>query len=281
MTTRSSKWNRCSPLANPPIDPSIRTDDVLSVRDRLIGVIDLRGGLAVHAVAGKRSSYRVIERVAGAPVDGDPGQLAFHYLTLGVRRLYVADLDSIGGCPPDPSVIAKLAKFNFDEFLFDVGSGVLRICDLPIADDGRIGWVIATEAIADLDLISQTIDRVGVNRVWLGIDYHGGIFRKAANGTAETPSVAESWDDRQVLAYAAAEGVHQVVVIDTACVGTGDCGPGVAAVDRVSRHFDPGFPSRFRLVGGGGIRDRGDVLRFRGVGATACLIGTSLHNRSK
>src|SRR5215216_5550377 len=58
---------------------------------RIIGVIDIRGGRAVHAVAGARAAY--------APVGhGDALTLARDYVErLGVRELYIADLDAITG----------------------------------------------------------------------------------------------------------------------------------------------------------------------------------------
>src|SRR5215468_8642832 len=54
---------------------------------RLIGVIDVRGGVAVHARGGVRERYETI---------GDPLVLARKYLDdCAVTELYVADLDAI------------------------------------------------------------------------------------------------------------------------------------------------------------------------------------------
>ena len=64
---------------------------------RIIGVIDILDGRAVHARAGNRSAYAPIERAAGVRIDGNVEALARVYVeTLGVKELYVADLDAIG-----------------------------------------------------------------------------------------------------------------------------------------------------------------------------------------
>src|SRR5690348_15038298 len=63
---------------------------------RIIGVIDILAGRAVHARAGNRAAYLPIERAAGVVIDGDVEALTRVYVeTLGVKELYVADLDAI------------------------------------------------------------------------------------------------------------------------------------------------------------------------------------------
>src|SRR6266513_2463434 len=64
---------------------------------RVIGVLDLLGGCAVHARAGVREAYRPVLAVADAPIGtGDARALAQAYVNgLGVSERYVADLDVI------------------------------------------------------------------------------------------------------------------------------------------------------------------------------------------
>src|SRR5687767_13658064 len=65
---------------------------------KLIGVIDLLGGVAVHARGGCRYGYRPVETAAGTRIDGDASALAdVHTRRLHVDGLYVADLDAIAG----------------------------------------------------------------------------------------------------------------------------------------------------------------------------------------
>ena len=64
---------------------------------RVVPVIDLKGGMAVHAVRGERERYRPVRSVITDDA-GDPVALARAFASeLGLDELYVADLDAIGG----------------------------------------------------------------------------------------------------------------------------------------------------------------------------------------
>ena len=63
---------------------------------RLIGVIDVKDGHAVHARGGRRETYAPVSKAAGTSIDGDPVRLARVYLdTFGIDDIYIADLDAI------------------------------------------------------------------------------------------------------------------------------------------------------------------------------------------
>jgi uncharacterized protein related to proFAR isomerase len=66
---------------------------------RLIGVLDLLAGRAVHARAGRRTRYAPVQAVAGSSIEaGDALALARAYMErLGLTELYAADLDAILG----------------------------------------------------------------------------------------------------------------------------------------------------------------------------------------
>src|SRR4051794_13270547 len=64
---------------------------------RVVGVIDLKGGAAVHAVRGERERYRPVRSAIGGD-DGDALALARGFRdALGLQEIYVADLDAIVG----------------------------------------------------------------------------------------------------------------------------------------------------------------------------------------
>src|SRR5207247_8071355 len=66
---------------------------------QVIGVLDLLGGLAVHARAGRRESYAPVATIAGSRIEpGDALAVARAYVDrLGLTDLYAADLDAILG----------------------------------------------------------------------------------------------------------------------------------------------------------------------------------------
>src|SRR6187431_340627 len=77
---------------------------------RIIGVIDLLGGQAVHAQGGCRRAYRPVETAAGAPIDGDPVALARIYAErLRLDEVYVADLDAIAGGAEQDAPVRRIA----------------------------------------------------------------------------------------------------------------------------------------------------------------------------
>ena len=63
---------------------------------RIVPVLDLKGGLAVHAVRGQRDAYAPVRSTLAA--SADPVELARAFRTkLGCDACYVADLDAITG----------------------------------------------------------------------------------------------------------------------------------------------------------------------------------------
>ena len=75
---------------------------------RVIGVIDLKDGVAVHAVRGERQSYRPVR--SGLVEGADPVDVARALRDrLGLRELYVADLDAIAGGEGHDETLRALA----------------------------------------------------------------------------------------------------------------------------------------------------------------------------
>ena len=74
---------------------------------RLIPVIDLKGGLVVHAVRGDRRRYAPLEsRLVDGP---QPDRVARAFWQRGLREIYVADLDALGGAEPDWESLQAIA----------------------------------------------------------------------------------------------------------------------------------------------------------------------------
>src|SRR5262245_25823594 len=74
---------------------------------RVIPVLDLKGGQAVHAVRGQRQTYAPVETVLAT--SADPVVLGRAFVErLGARECYVADLDAITGAGDHGSVIRAL-----------------------------------------------------------------------------------------------------------------------------------------------------------------------------
>src|SRR5262245_56237630 len=86
---------------------------------RIIPVLDLKRGLAVHAVAGRRSYYQPVQSIFHA--SSDPLELVTALRErLGLHSLYVADLDAIGGDVPNLALYQDLISNGFD-LIVDAG----------------------------------------------------------------------------------------------------------------------------------------------------------------
>jgi phosphoribosylformimino-5-aminoimidazole carboxamide ribotide isomerase len=178
---------------------------------RVVGVIDLKDGTAVHAVRGERERYRPI---------GDPLALAREWR---LEELYVADLDAIAGGRVQSAIIAALAREA--RIMVDAGAGDPQ----ALLDLGVDRVVVGTETLADADALLR--DAV------LSVDLHDGRV------LSRDPQLAglSALDALTRLA-----GPREVIVLDLSRVGTG-AGPDVATI----AELHAAFPDLELLAGGG------------------------------
>ena len=92
---------------------------------RVIPVIDILNGIAVHAVRGKRSEYKPLVSVL-CP-SAKPSEIAFAFKKLGFSRLYIADLDAIMKKSSNLAVIRQIAKSTGLDLMVDAGTTSRRI----------------------------------------------------------------------------------------------------------------------------------------------------------
>jgi len=114
---------------------------------RVIPVIDLKGGVAVHAVRGERERYRPVRsRIAAG---SDPVELTRAVRDrFGLDEVYVADLDAIAGGAGNGRVIAALAAEA--RAMVDAGTSsagaVARVLDL-----GAARVIVGTESLPGVE----------------------------------------------------------------------------------------------------------------------------------
>lgn len=235
--------------------------------ERLIGVVDLAGGRAVHAVAGNRAEYQPII-VRGRRV-GSPQGLLKHYRGLGLRQFYLADLDALAGRADQiRRITTVLGKVDAQRSTrVDVGFRG----DEPDAFRARIasanfGLILATESVRDLDAVSAACGLFSRGRVAVSLDFRDGRFLSDAGGL-------DDWSDVIID-----QRIETVIVLDVTAVGTGD----VSAVE-ICRRVGAGLRRRcshpLRLVSGGGVRTTADVDAFLDSGCDQILVATSLISR--
>jgi phosphoribosylformimino-5-aminoimidazole carboxamide ribotide isomerase len=238
-----------------------------SVGMRVIGVVDLKGGRAVHARAGRRELYAPVAAVAGAAIEppGDALALARRYLgELGVGELYVADLDAIAGGPPQRALVAALAALGAPLWL-DAGVATVEGAREALAA-GAARVVVGLETLGSLDALADVCAAVGAGRVAFSLDLRDGVPLAPAGSLAPGTSPAT------IAARAAASGVGAIIVLDLARVGTGR-GLDLALLAAVHAAA-PGVA----LLAGGGVRGPDDLAALAAAGCDGALVATALHD---
>ena len=232
---------------------------------RVIGVIDLRGGVAVHARGGDRSSYRAIGEVGGVAIGGDAVALARMYVDgLRVRELYVADLDAIerGQAALNVPVIESVAALGVPVWV-DAGVSTLEGARTVLAAGASV-VVIGLETLTDFGVLADICSDVGGVRVAFSLDLR--------NGTPITvPNAGHSALERREHAMRAARaGARNIIVLDVARVGTS-----LRVDSRLVQAIRAAAPD-VALVAGGGVRDAADLDALADAGCDGALIATAL-----
>lgn len=231
---------------------NLLSDDLI---DDLVGVIDLKDGAAVHAVAGARSEYQPVQRTAG-----DAVALADLYWSLGLKRLYVADLNGITRGQLQSELLDDLVVARpWNEFLVDCGSTEDSLSWPEGQTSDACAMIVATEAAESVDRLQECADRVGHERMALGLDYRKGHF------------VSSQGDEQSWIQAARSIGISRAVVLDVSSVGTRNCS---AAIDCCRRIQSLG--PTLDIYSGGGIQDRNDVAALRAAGCHRFLVATAI-----
>jgi phosphoribosylformimino-5-aminoimidazole carboxamide ribotide isomerase len=227
---------------------------------RVIPVIDLKSGVAVHAVRGRRERYRPLH--SGLVAGSDPLDIARAFRNeLGLDELYVADLDAIAGGPLDAealAAVAREARVMVDAGVTDVGAA------RPLLELGAARVVIGTETLADRATLGRLRAELPDAPLVLSLDLRGDrvLSRDTELGRLRAA---------EALALLEQSGVGEVIVLDLARVGSG-AGPDVALVGELCARFP-----EVELLAGGGVRDLADLRALAEAGAAGALVATALH----
>jgi phosphoribosylformimino-5-aminoimidazole carboxamide ribotide isomerase len=243
----------------------------VSRQPRLIPVLDVIGGVVVHAVGGRRDEYRpVVSRLTDS---ADPVEVGRKLLeATGGSELYLADLDAIRGRPADPAgLVERLAKSLNALVWADVG---IR----SINDHGRLPHPIRSMAVVGFETIEGP-DQLGYAAAHFAPDLAFSIDlqrgRLFGNWRAWRHE-GVSWPDDVIgLADAALRIGWQpaLIVIDLSRVGERR-GPGT---ELICRRIKERWPE-VELIAGGGVRNWDDVRRFEDTGVDAVLVASALHD---
>ena len=219
---------------------------------QIVPVLDLKGGVVVHARRGQRAEYAPLRSPL---VEGsEPIAVARALCRLcGTRTIYVADLDALAGEPVNEAILAALASVA-DPWVDAGATTPERAAAVHRAGVARN--VVGTESLGAGDEVESP--------VVLSIDLRDGrLISPDRRLAGRAPSAAAP--------LALALGAREVLVIDLARVGSGS-GPPLDAVAELASAL-PGVA----IYAGGGVRDDADLRALESAGAAGALVATALH----
>jgi phosphoribosylformimino-5-aminoimidazole carboxamide ribotide isomerase len=232
---------------------------------RILGVIDLAGGRAVHARAGRREDYEPVQQVGRTTIEaGDALAVAAAYRQqFGIHELYVADLDALTTRCPQTDLVTALARDA--SIWLDAGVSSLDAARQSVAC-GATRVVVGLETLDSFDTLARIGTTIGREATVFSLDLHGGRpIHRPGTVMPGTPAAT-------IGTSAARAGIDTMIVLDLARVGTGQ------GLDlRLMRELRHAVPA-MALVAGGGIRSLEDVERLAAIGVDGAIVASALHD---
>lgn len=229
-------------------------------RLKIIPVVDILGGITVHAVRGRRKEYQPLKSVLCASTD--PLDVAAALKALGFGELYLADLDAITGGQPNFSLLKRIADKTGFELMVDAG-----VTDLKKAQEVLKNHVskviIGTETLSSASFVAEAVEALGSEKIIVSLDLMG---NRIISGF-ELDRLAEPITFLRQLEEM---GVSQIILLDLAKVGSGE-GVNLSFLHEVLRNI------KAEVFVGGGVRDVKDLVELKGLGVFGVLVATALH----
>lgn len=231
---------------------------------RVLPVLDLLNGVAVHGIAGRRSTYRPVQsRLARG---AEPLELMRAFRDeFRLETCYVADLDAILHGRPNLRLFDQLRNAGFG---LVIDAGVRRPGDArEILNAGARCVIVGLETSPGADSLREIVEELGPERVVFSLDLK--------LGEPITPP-ASGWrflGARQIASQAVEAGIQSLIVLDLAGVGMGAGIPTAELCDELRRDFP-----RLRLITGGGVRNVLDLEQEARRGVAAVLVASALHD---
>lgn len=214
----------------------------------IIPVIDLMGGIVVHAKAGLRDQYVAIESALTDSADlYDVVTAMCHFFPF--KTIYIADLDAISG---ESLYLAQYQQLTerFPDITFWVDAGVKNRADwIGLSAIAGLCPILASESLQDIALLEA--DRNGV----LSLDFKQGQFlgdERLWEGTSCWP--------------------NQVIVMNLDYVGVNQ-GPDLTLLQKVRSKGNA-----VGIIAAGGVRNVADLTMLENEGIKAVLVASALHD---
>ncbi|MHC1563745.1 MAG: HisA/HisF-related TIM barrel protein [Candidatus Hecatellaceae archaeon] len=229
---------------------------------RVIPVLDVKGGLAVHAIAGKREEYQPVKSwLHPAP---DPVSLSKAFeAAYGFKELYLADLDAITGkASLNLSLLSEISSITSLRLMVDGGFRRLEDAESTLKA-GASKAVFGTETLPSLSLLKEALERFSPSKVTVSLDLSEGRII----GLSRPFKGLKPWEAAGRLSRL---GVEELIVLDLSRVGV-ERGIDLKLTGSIVKAFNG------EVLVGGGVRGLEDLEDLAELGAAGALVATVLH----
>ena len=231
-------------------------------RFRIIPVIDIMNGTAVHANKGLRNEYQPIHMKfsqSSKPQD----LLSVFSKNFSFTESYIADLDSIIREKPNIELLKKIVQETSLNIMLDAGIrnhyDVIQFKNLGVSK-----LILATETIESFDVVDDAISELGREKIIVSIDMKK---QNLISGSAEIANM----DINTIIGKVKEKGISEIILLDLAKIGSLSGGGSTNYETIRSQHFD------IKIILGGGVKDISDINTLEKQGFNGALIATSLH----
>lgn len=228
---------------------------------KIIPVLDVLGGVAVHAVRGRRKDYQALKSVLCA--SSEPVDVAAALKALGFSELYVADLDAITGGHPNLSLFTRIADATGLELMVDAGVTSLEAAE-EVLNSQVSKVIIGTETLTNAGFVAEVVASFGSEKIVVSLDLMGDcVLSRFKLGRLAEPVA--------FLRELVGQGVSQVIVLDLQKVGSSE-GVNTPFLKDMLKNVQAD------VLVGGGVRDINDLLELKKLGVFGVLVATALHS---
>lgn len=230
----------------------------------IIPVVDIKNGIPVHAIAGKRDDYGPIQnsRFDCSSVFTLCKKIIAE---LSPKFFYIADLDAIEHGRPNISLLSDLLRLP-THWLMDVGlktAADLYSLESQFSRSENWSAIFGSESLSSLKELELAVSKFDSSRIVFSCDLRNGQLMG-------TPALAELRLD-SLIAEVAILGVKQFIMIDLADVGTNRVSlPSIIGKLQFDLHS-------IELFAGGGIKDENDLRQFDSIDCRGVLVATAIH----
>ncbi|MBP2143234.1 phosphoribosylformimino-5-aminoimidazole carboxamide ribotide isomerase [Methanococcus voltae] len=227
----------------------------------IIPVLDVLGENAVHGKSGNRESYYPVESIICK--SSNPVDLSNAYMSYGVKKIYIADLNAIIAKNQSEMTgkflnidseknLEIIKKIECDKII-DFGISTLFDYEYYKSFDFRnTKLIIGTETLVDLELLNK-------KDVILSLDFKNGEL------------LSKGYNFKELIEKLNQNPDIPVIVLDISSVGTLK-GLNYPLIEKVVKSI------KNAVYVGGGVKNISDIDKCKSLGVSGVLIGTSLHN---